>query len=77
MTMKNGDMPAMPIQLADGEVWSEECDAADGLTKREIMAMHMMESNRSRGSEYMSWVGMANDTIEMTDALLAELERTK
>ena len=26
----NGDMPAMPIQLADGEVWSEECDTADG-----------------------------------------------
>ena len=31
MAMKtNGDMPAMPIQLADGEVWSEECDTADG-----------------------------------------------
>lgn len=31
MAMKtNGDMPAMPIQLADDEVWSEECDTADG-----------------------------------------------
>ena len=30
MTTKNGDMPAMPIQLAEGEVWSEDFDTADG-----------------------------------------------
>ena len=31
MTMKtNGAMPAMPAKLADGEVWSKECDTADG-----------------------------------------------
>ena len=77
MAIKNGDMPAMPIQLADGEVWSHECDTADGLTKREMMAMHMMAANRSRSSNYSSWADMATDAIEMTDALLAELERTK
>ena len=77
MTTKNEDMPAMPIQLVNGEVWSEESDTADGLTKREIMAMHMMAACRSRNSDYRSWDDMAKDAIEMTDALLAELERTK
>ena len=42
MTIKNGDMPAMPITLKDGEVWSEDCNYANGLAKREMMAMHMM-----------------------------------
>ena len=26
MTTKNDDMPTMPIQLAAGKVWSEDCD---------------------------------------------------
>lgn len=30
MTVKtNDDMPAMPIQLADDEVWSEDCDIVE------------------------------------------------
>ena len=71
MTIKNGDMPAMPIT-------NEQSQDADmqGLTKREMMAMHMMTANRSRSSNYSSWADMATDAIEMTDALLAELERT-
>ena len=76
MTIKNGDMPAMPITLKDGEVWSEDCDYANGLTKREMMAMHMMAANRSRHSTYPSWESMASDAVESADALLAELERT-
>ena len=78
MTTKNGDMPAMP---QDRGIWVDgigECPTlATGLTKREMMAMNMMAANRSRGSNYNSWVDMAIDAIEMTDALLAELERTK
>ena len=78
MTTKNGDMPAMP---QDRGIWVDgigECPTlATGLTKREMMAMNMMAANRNRGSNYNSWVDMATDAIEMTDALLAELERTK
>ena len=77
MTIKNGDMPAMPVNQykRSGELEVSEPVSA-GMTKREMMAMHMMASNRSRGSDYMSWVDMAKDAIEMTDALLAELELT-
>ena len=78
MTTKNGDMPAMP---QDRGIWVDgigECPTlATGLTKREMIAMHMMAANRSRSSNYSSWADMATDAIEMTDALLAELEHTK
>lgn len=81
MTMKtNGDMPAMPLLLDTKSTQSGGSVADDyfeGMTKREMMAMHMMASNRSRGSDYRSWIDMANDAIEMADALLAELERSK
>lgn len=68
MTIKNADVPAMPTQINGGDLFG-------GLTKREMMAMHMMAASRS--SNYSSWVDMATDAIEMTDALIAELERTK
>ena len=69
--MKNADMPAMP--LSGG---SEPFHGYQGMTKREMMAMHMMAANRSRSSNYSSWADMATDAIEMTDALLAALDRT-
>ena len=72
MTIKNGDMPAMHItneQAKDADMW--------GLTKREMMAMHMMAANRARGSDYQTWGFMAQDAVEAADALLAELERAK
>ena len=47
-----------------------------GLTKREMMAMHMMAANRSRQSSYRSWEAMATDAVEAADALLVELGRT-
>ena len=78
MTTKNGDMPAMPIQLADGEVWSEEYDTADGLTKREMMAMAAMQGLvASSDCGYSDCKYMAEDAVSIADALLAELERTK
>ena len=79
MTIKNADMPAMPITDESGMPFSGlplELSTI-GLTKREMMAMHMMAASRSRSSNYSSWVDMATDAIEMTDALLAALERTK
>ena len=90
MTIKNGDMPAMPIQLADGEVWSEEYDTADGLTKREMMAMAAMQGILSNGNGVIqsspmsgwSWCNsdehlLAQVSVSCADALLAELECTK
>ena len=73
MTIKNGNMPAMPIQLADG------------LSKREMIAMHMMVSITSiywdTIQEYETGADLvkcqAETAVEMTDALLAELEHTK
>ena len=76
MTIKNGDMPAMPIQLADGEVWSDESNTADGLTKREMMAMHIMSGLCAKyGAAFDS--DTAQDAVRMADYLLRELERTK
>ena len=78
--MKNADMPAMP-QSATNE--GHPCNYYDyggpgvptGLTKREMMAMHMMAAR-------VSIPGAPDDefdakrAVAATDALLAELERT-
>ena len=77
MTITNGDMPATPIQLAVGEVWSEEYDTADGLTKREMMAMYIMAAMLSKPDHSLSEHDVARDATRAADALLAALERTK
>ena len=74
--MKNADMPAMPVSLKDGEIWSEEQDSAFGLTKREMMAMHMM-AHLMMNERLSSYEEQAGYSIKATDALLAELGRTK
>ena len=71
MTIKNGDMPAMPTSIEH-----EYSEFRQGMSKRETIAMHMMAANRSRYSAYTSWESMASDAVEAADALLAELERT-
>ena len=77
MTIKNGDMPAMPVDRCDADAIEAGIQVFSGLTKREMMAMHMMAANRSRHSTYPSWESMASDAVEAAEALLAELERTK
>lgn len=80
MTMKNGDMPAMALtgdaytDFVDhcyrGGSYNPECQ---GLTKREMMAMHMMAGMlRDEVIPNAAKLGVA-----AADALLAELERTK
>ena len=76
MTMKNGDMPAMPVDRCDADALEAGIQVFSGMTKREMMAMHMMAANRSRQSSYRSWEAMATDAVEAADALLADLERT-
>ena len=75
MTIKNSDMPAMPITLKDGEVWSEDFDYANGLTKREMMAMHIMTGLCSKYGVAFD-TDTVQDAVRMADFLLAELERT-
>ena len=77
--MKNGDMPAMPIEL-NGFGLYEPC-AYLGLTKREQFAMAAMHGILANDS-----ANLINPEIQdivsrlsvlCADALLAELERTK
>lgn len=78
--MKNADMPAMPSDVkAVYEAMTDSDDswgkAALGLTKREMMAMHI--ASGFTADKEVSPCNIANLAIEVADALLAELERTK
>lgn len=80
--MKNADMPAMPMFSDNAEpciVRDRETGVevpATGLTKREMMAMHMMAAR-------ISIPGAPDDefdakrAVAATDALLAELEKSQ
>ena len=76
--MKNADMPAMPVTDEFGMPFNSipEGLCTTGLTKREMMAMHIFSSMQGRD-------GVCNIEHEVTfavvaaDHLLAELESTK
>ena len=74
--MKNSDMPAMPLPLG-----SETVVGQQGLTKREMFAMHFMASwinHHGCAHDYGFVVSNAAlSAIECADALLSELERQK
>ncbi|MGL4350832.1 MAG: hypothetical protein ACRCT2_09780 [Plesiomonas shigelloides] len=74
--MKNADMPAMPVTNDVGL----PCDSPPkdlctiGLTKREMMAMHMMSAFMvGRESPNTEWY--ASIAVEATNSLLAELDK--
>ena len=74
--MKNADMPAMPSDVkAVYEAMTDSDDswgkAALGLTKREMMAMHI--ASGFAADKEVSPCNIANLAIEVADALLAEL----
>lgn len=82
--MKNADMPAMPIAIETdvselGRVTVN--DYFNGLTKREMFAMHMSSSVESPTEYYgeketeISYKKWAKRVVKMADALLAELEK--
>lgn len=78
MTVKNADMPAMPTPYMDvnqngGELY---CDQ-QGMTKREDIAKHLMANLIQGGaiSEIGNEHWYAKRACELTDALLAELEK--
>ena len=74
--MKNADMPAMPVVDSRGcpSMYGVDSVEALGLTKREMMAMHIASGfsadNKITTDNVVKW------SIEVTDKLLSELERT-
>jgi hypothetical protein len=77
--MKNADMPAMPTHDVfehcgfDGNSGPHMTQTTNyGLTKREMMAMHMLSGLLSDPN----WTGVPADAIRITDELLSELDRT-
>ena len=77
--MKNGDIPAMPIELNGFGQFAPE--AYTGLTKREMFAMHFMQAwiqhHGSSGDYGFSIAGAAQSAINCADELLNQLEQTK
>ena len=74
--MKNADMPAMPISEEETDRVESGVEIYTGLTKREMMAMHMM-AHLMPDQNFESYASQAKSAVMAADALLAELERTK
>ena len=83
----NGNMPAMPCEVVE-QYHIDESQApkgaptirerkvmSGGMTKREMMAMHIMTGLYSKYG--IAFDDTAQDAVRMADSLLAELERTK
>ena len=64
MTIKNADVPAMSL-------------ATNYMTKRELIAMHMMSGLLSDPGHSFSEHNVARDAVRAADALLAALESAK
>lgn len=82
MSIKNGDLPAMPLANgADGTPWKARDlgnpEQVVGLTKREIFAMAAMQGYCADGGLDYCYKTIAESAVGVADALLAELERTK
>jgi hypothetical protein len=80
MTIKNGDLPAMPITVTDAycnfvNKVGDAAKNASGLTKREQFAAMAMQGLMTRDG--INSERLARIAITAADALLAELERTK
>ncbi|CAH9011763.1 putative coil containing protein [Vibrio phage 191E37-1] len=81
--MKNADMPAMPVNnfLKEGNL-AVSTNEFQGLTKREMFAMHAMQGLLSDGlyadlySTADEWrKNITEASVEFADALLEELEK--
>ena len=80
MTIKNGDLPAMPFTQEPypiGAIPTRCGDMAVGLTKREQFAAMAMQGLRACTDGVYLAEDLARHAVEYADALLAELERTK
>lgn len=76
MTIKNGDLPAMPIEFNGFGLYAPE--AHTGLSKREQFAAMAMQGLLANGAGYdLTPERLAESSLAMTDALLEALERAK
>lgn len=85
--MKNANMPAMPQSCTEMGYpcnWGNgESQVPMGLTKREMIAMHMsghiltsLNHGAANGEwSYPSFEELANQSVQYADALLKELEK--
>lgn len=85
----NGNLPAMPCEVVEQyhiDASQVPCGAPTlrerkvmsvGMTKREMMAMHMMSGIIADPEITASESEVARVSVRFADALLAELERTK
>lgn len=77
MTIKNADLPAMPITNSDLACELQiGAKGAGGLTKREHFAAMAMQGLCSHSGDYHCAEDMANDAVVYADALLKQLEKT-
>jgi hypothetical protein len=78
MTTKNGNLPAMPVNV--GALYESRTDkgswelASLGLTKREMFAMAAMQGILAKGG---SGKMVSERAVDYADELLAELEAAK
>ena len=72
--MKNGDMPAMPIEINGFGQYAPE--VYGGLTKREMFAMAAMKGLCAHSGDYHEFSHLASDAVNYADSVLAELEKT-
>ena len=75
MTIKNADVPAMPVDRCDADAIEAGIQMFSGLTKREMMAMHIMTGLCSKYGVTFE-TDTVQDAIRMADSLLAALDRT-
>jgi len=84
MSIKNGDLPAMPVieesksEQYNGATFITATAISFGLTKREMFAMAAMQGilSADTGND-VTYQKCAEWSVKQADELLAELERTK
>lgn len=75
--MKNADMPAMPcdeFSFINDAGYRETIRGHEGMTKREMMAMHIASGFAADGQITID--NVAKWSVEVADKLLQELDRT-
>jgi len=74
--MKNADMPAMPFEEVRTRVAGQANNWTNhkGMTKREMIAMHMM-AHLMPDQSFSMYDEQAKYAVMAADALLAELEK--
>ncbi|WP_447077633.1 hypothetical protein [Shewanella algae] len=75
--MKNSDMPAMPVidwDIKDGK--AVQFTSSEGLTKREVFAMHALQGILSCESVDETPKVIVGVAVLYADELIKELERT-